>query len=329
MSRGIVPIADMHRRAPEGGRIRLGVKSGRAMKSIDTFRFTSPHETAIRQIAEMYGGDAKPWSDDRARIKNQYEVITPVNTIPVILPPDGMSVWYEKWTGGGCERRCDGVTVTTIRVQGDDIDEVQSPCICHRKETRECQPYTRLNVILPGVDFYGTWRLESKGWNAAVELPGMYDLVQSLAANGQMVQAELSVHTRETMTGGKKRKFIVPSLAVRSTPNELAAGGGTLRPQLAAAPGSPSAHAGELGSGSATRDEAITAEVVDVEPHQLEKELRAALVKLGADIDADRFIDTYSDLPGYKAQSMLERLDAGEIMPLGFDADGKVTWHQG
>jgi hypothetical protein len=328
VSRGIVPIADMNRRAPEAGRIRLGVKSGRAMKSIDTFRFTSPHQSAIERIAEIHGGSPKPWSDDRARIKNQWEVITPVNTLEVILPADGLSVWYEKWGGGGCERRCDGVTVTTVQLRGDDVDEVQSPCICVAKNARECDPHTRLNIILPNVDFFGTWRLESKGWNAAAELPGMFDLIQSIAASGKMVQAELSVHTRETVTAGKKRKFIVPSLAVRATPQELASGGANSGPALARGGPAPVSHAGELGPGSYDDDEVVTATLVDDEPHTLEAELRGALAARKLDIDADRFIDCYSDMGQDRVRSMIERLTAEEITPVGFKPDGKVLWSE-
>lgn len=320
MSRAIVPIADMNRRAPEAGRIRLGVKSGRAMKSIETFRFTSPHEVAIRQIAEQYGGTVKPWSDDKARIKNQMEVITETNVIPVMLPADGMSVWYEKWTGGGCERRCDGVQVTTVVARGDDIDEQLSPCICTRVGVAECKPYTRLNVILPNVDFFGTWRLESKGWNAAQELPGMFDLIQALGASGQMVDAELSVRVRETMTAGKKRNFIVPALAIRSTATELMAGAATV--------GAPALDSGsrlEIGTGS-TDDDVVDATVEDEGPHELETELRAVLLAKAPEVDADRFVDQHSDYTATRIESMIDKMQHDEILPLGFNPNGTVKW---
>ena len=42
----IKPLAQLGR-APEQGRIRLGVKTERAMKSLDTFRFTSLDKSAI------------------------------------------------------------------------------------------------------------------------------------------------------------------------------------------------------------------------------------------------------------------------------------------
>ena len=41
MSKLPVPIGQINRSLPEAGRIRIGVKSGKSMKAIDTFRFTS------------------------------------------------------------------------------------------------------------------------------------------------------------------------------------------------------------------------------------------------------------------------------------------------
>lgn len=222
--KGIVPIANLDRRAPEAGRIRLGVKTGRAMKSIDTFRFTSPYEDVIRDLAHIFGGEAKPWSDERARIREQWEVITPVSDIPVYLPLDGLSIKYEKWSGGGCERRCDGETCEIVQMQGDNAVPVDSPCICLAKGARECEPYTRLNVVLPMLRFAGTWRLETKGWNAAHELPGMVELIHSLHASGKMVQARLSLQKRSDKAGGRTRHYVVPVLSVDKSPQELQSG---------------------------------------------------------------------------------------------------------
>ena len=103
----MTPLASIERRAPEAGRIRTGIKSGRAMKSIDTFRFTSPHKEAIEELARIYGGEAKPWNEPTAN-KNQYEVITKASSIEVFLQPGGLTTHYEMWSGGGCQRRCDG-----------------------------------------------------------------------------------------------------------------------------------------------------------------------------------------------------------------------------
>jgi len=220
----VVPLDQMQRRIPEAGRIRIGVKTGRAMKSIDTFRFTSPYRDLIEKLASMYGGTARPWTDDRARIKDQYEVITQANQVPVVLPPDGLSVWYEKWSGGGCERRCDGITVETVQMRGDNAEPINSPCICTAKNLRECQPYTRLTVLLPELAFRGSWRLETKGWNAAHELPGMYELITNVDQGRGLVSAMLGVEQRSDKAAGKTRHFVVPTLTMLNTPIELASG---------------------------------------------------------------------------------------------------------
>lgn len=237
----IVPIAQLQRRAPEAGRIRLGVKTGNAMKATDTFRFTSPHREAIEKLAELYGGEAQPWND--AKIAgSQWQVLTRSNKIEVLAQPGGCSVWYEKWTGGGCERRCDG---ETCEVAGHDgMDEVA--CICVKKGQAECAPYTRVQVILPQLDFYGTWRLQTKGWNAAKELPGMYEMVESLSQGGRMVRAFLTLEPRKSVRNGKTKNFVVPGIIVAATPDELLAGGGVARPQLTRS--APSA--GELEAGA-------------------------------------------------------------------------------
>ena len=62
-------------RTPEHGRIRLGVKTERAMKSLDTLRFTSPDKEAIEQIADTHGGNVKSWTPPKSK-QQQWEVIT-------------------------------------------------------------------------------------------------------------------------------------------------------------------------------------------------------------------------------------------------------------
>ena len=66
MPKDIVPIAKDYGRIPEQGRIRLGIKTERAMKALDTFRFTSPDPGAIEAIAGLYGGKTKPWIEMKA-----------------------------------------------------------------------------------------------------------------------------------------------------------------------------------------------------------------------------------------------------------------------
>lgn len=225
MGRNVVPVADLGRRMVEHGRIRLGIKSGKAMKSIDTFRFTSPDKAAIEQLADQYGGEAKPWSDPKASPTNQFEVITKANDIAVWIMPGGLDVSYEMWSGGGCVRRCDGVEVETSQRTFDaDYEPVIVPCICDAKQKLECRPYTRLNVVIPSIRFGGSWRLESKGWNAAEELPGMADMIAQLQDTG-VLRGRLRLEHRQSQGG--RRKFVVPTLAIDMSVEEILSGSGS------------------------------------------------------------------------------------------------------
>lgn len=281
MARPPVPISTIARRLPEAGRIRLGVKTQRAMKSIDTFRFTSQDEASIEQVASIYGGTVKPWSDPKA-VGNQFEVITEANELRIALPPDplGGTPIYEMWGGGGCERRCDGETCEHYVAGRDGIDLEDGPCICSNKGVLECRPITRMSVLLPEVRFLGVWRLDTKSMNAAQELPGMVELIQNLQAKG-ITRAVLRVERREQRIAGQTRKFVVPVLGLDASVEQLASGSTALgqiagpepeRLALAAGNGHTEDRELEADSGDRTEythgadDEVVDAELVDDEP---------------------------------------------------------------
>ena len=237
MPREIVPIAKDYGRIPEQGRIRLGVKTERAMRSLDTFRFTSPDPGAIEAIATLYGGTMKEWNEKRATPQSQWEVITEATDIRVFLPQHSIDVWYEEWGGGGILRRCDGIDaqVEVKTPDGTDIDIV--PCHCsgliEQGKQMMCRPYTRLSVILPEIRFGGTWRLESKGWNASKELPAMAQVIAQMQTIG-IVEGRLSIEKRTKISGGQTRHFVVPKLSMDTSPLEIMAGGA--RPQNVSLP---------------------------------------------------------------------------------------------
>lgn len=301
----VVPLSAIDHRAPEAGRIRIGVKTGRAMKSIDTFRFTSPYKDIVEQLAARYGGVAQPWSDERARIRDQYEVVTQANEIPVYLPANGLSVWYEKWSGGGCERRCDGVSCEIVQMHGDNAVPVQSPCICVAKGARECQPYTRLNVVLPELPFRGTWRLETKGWNALHELPGMFEMIRSLDESGRMVQAYLGVEKRSDKAGGKTRHYVVPKLTVGQSPQELQSG----QASVAAISTGPVA---ALSSGNEVPDDVLDMLWEDAATFGLDEPVFVKHVLAQTKNDVSRI------------NVMRHKLHAGTIVPV--IEDGELRW---
>jgi hypothetical protein len=163
-------IANLQRRDTEVGRIRLGTRTNGKQHSIDTFRFTSGAQHLIEEIAALYGGEVKPWVNDK---KHLFEVITTVNIIPIYLPPQKIDPWYESWGKGVCLRRCDGIR--------DMIHD--KPCDCAFDESgkpNRCKPTTRVNVMLADVQGLGVWRLETHGIYAAGEMVQLSDRIQGI-----------------------------------------------------------------------------------------------------------------------------------------------------
>lgn len=254
MTRLPVPLNNLRRRIPEAGRLRMGVKTGRAMKAIDTWRFTSHDKVALEQIADLYGGAVKAWSDPKAA-EGQFEVITDASEIRIVLPPEPLSgPVYELWSGGGCERRCDGEHCETMQRGPEGPEPVEVPCLCSAAGALSCDVKTRLSVLLPEIRFAGVWRLDTKSWNAAQELPGMVELVQSQQGNG-LSYAVLAIKPRRTVTNGQTKRFLVPQLGIPQSLEELAAG----MTRLGALPATeaPALEAGE------PDDVVVDAEIVD------------------------------------------------------------------
>lgn len=335
----VVPIGQIQRRMPEAGRIRIGVKTARAMKSIDTFRFTSIYREHLEQLARNYGGTVKSWDDPKARVKNQFELLTETNTLPVYLPANGLSQHYELWSGGGCVRRCDGVTYEHTEMHGPEAVVLSDPCVCAAKERMECRPYTRISMIIPELPFAGTWRLETKGWNAAAEIPGMFDAVQMLSGRGHMVQAILGLEKRSDVTAGQTRNFVVPTLTIAQSPRQLEAGaarvgaiGAGARAELANPhPNDVVDDEGRMLEASPLDldDEPVEAEVVS--DHEMR--LRELLADDASEhhLDPVRFVQAIAAAPGgieEHGERIHQDIAAGRVTPIGFETNGRIRWRK-
>lgn len=254
-----MPILSIQKRARELGRIRIGqvVKANGKTRpeKIDRFRFTSHSRELLEQVAALYGGEVQPWQPQGGGAA-AFEVITSAKRVPILVPPQPVSQWFELWSGGGCQRRCDGTTETLS-------DE---PCICGPDpEERECKPTTRLNVMLRDVPGLGVWRLETHGYYAASELPAVAEF---LASTRGYVPASLVLEERVSKRAGQTRRYMVPAIEIEQvTPAQLMAGQGGITPQaitngaapaLEAAPDAaaePPVEWSELIDGASTRDE--------------------------------------------------------------------------
>jgi len=337
--RPIQPLSDIETRAPEAGRIRLGIKSGRAMKSLDNFRFTSPFKDCIEALANQYGGEVKAWSDPKASPSNQWEVLTQANQIEVYLPPSPVSTWYELYSGAGLLRRCDGAVCQIPTQTGPNVWEpVDSPCVCVAKNAMECSPHTRLKVLLPNVPFRGVWRLETKGWNALKELPGMADLIAQLNASGSMVRVALGIEKRTQMRPSGKRNFVTPTLTMLDSPNQILSGVAQVRGLTSPAPALPPTLDVSPPKAALDRpDDIIDAEIVEVSSEEIE--LREQLMRDAEyfGIDKHRFwsaiVRQVDGVEGSLTVDQMQRLTAAhlkmvdsKIWPLEISPNGKIVW---
>ena len=209
-------ILDRQQKFRELGRIRMGDKGGTkgAQRKLEKWRLTSPNQVLLERAAELWGGQVQEWKG--APAGTQWELYTDAVGIPVVIPPqvDPITQSYELWTGGGCTRRCDGF-----------FEERSSQrCLC-RKETgsdddedmrdkRQCTPHTRVSVMLPDVSDVGHWRLTTKGYNAADELPTSMAVLESARAAGHWLEGEIRIEQRQSRDDGQVHNFVVPVISL-------------------------------------------------------------------------------------------------------------------
>lgn len=240
-----MPIIDIQARFRELGRIRTGIlevpdKGKPRPKKLATFRLTSPWRHLLDDAAAVFGGEVHPWKHPSIEGAH-YELITDLASIDVVVPPgDVLSQWYELWSGGGCQRRCDGVTqvLGTDRKCQCPADPLERAELAKANPPKACKETTRLIVMLPQIGDLGVWRLESHGHNAAVELAGAAGLVEIATRRGIMVPAVLRLEQRNVKRPGEPvKRFAVPALSFRGNLGETLDALGMARGDLPILPG--------------------------------------------------------------------------------------------
>lgn len=222
-----MPILDLQKRSRELGRIRLGQKGDRGQpQKLDRFRFTTNSQALLAKIADLYGGDVRTWEGGT----QAWELISDTTRVPIMVPPQPVSQWFEYWTRAGCLHRCDGYT----NVLTDEACDPEDP----KHIEALAKPTTRLNVVLRDVEGIGVWRVETHGWNAAVELP---DVAEFLAQAGGYVNGWLSLEQRTSVDSKQSppvtRHYMVPIIEIDVTPAQLMAGQGRVAaPALSGGP---------------------------------------------------------------------------------------------
>jgi hypothetical protein len=246
-------IMTMKRAGAELGRIRTGYSTPHAdpkkrpvAQRSATFILSSHSREYVERAAALYGGKAEEWTPQGSKI-SQFRVITEARELRAILPPgDPLSQDNELWTGGGCARRCDGITEKLSR----------RPCLClaeHGEQWHEqpagtvCKPTSRLNVMLADLPDFGVWRLETHSYYAADAMAGGIDAVLAATDGKSPMPLRMWIEQREVKRRGKTKRFpvvmvvpAIPSLRhALSGPLSMAAAldPGTIeRPAIEAAP---------------------------------------------------------------------------------------------
>ena len=198
-----MPMLDIAKRHMDVWRIRIGDKdeSGKPRKLTDSIRVTSPNRSVVNAFAAVFGGEPREWD-------SEWEVYVPGSSLPVlVLPGQSISQWWEKYTGGVCERRCDGYTET----------KSGKPCVCPANieerltdKKKWCQPMTRINVVCTDVEVVGAGSLVTHSMVAAETLPQAVAIAEQALSHGLMVPAVLRVVEHV----GKGKRYIVPQLEI-------------------------------------------------------------------------------------------------------------------
>lgn len=227
-------IRTLPKKLTELGRIRLGWQmpnangKGKHPAKLAEFRLTSNNKPLLHFAANLYGGTVQPWAD--APTPGQYELYTTSNAIDVLVPTQSaVSVQYEIWSSGGCQKRCDGCHIT----HSLHLAQIGEPCECPEDDQaraalaldgKACTRVLRLNVLLPDLPGMGCWRLESKGFYATAELLGTLEMLQGAGMEHTIIEAVLRLEQRSVKREGKTLHFAVPVLWPKYTPRQLLAG---------------------------------------------------------------------------------------------------------
>jgi hypothetical protein len=250
-------VLDVQRRAQQTGRLRIGQtlisKNGKPYPTaLDTFRFTTGSRFVAESVASLYGGQVRPWEGHRS----QFEVITAERELFVTIPPrDGVfSMAYEMWKGGGLVRRCnsqrqEGGSVCECPHAEDttNADEVHTAGLERSRlaklnPPRACALVTRISVVIPDLAGLGIWRLDTKSYNAAVDIGDQAEMLEKAREHGIYLRAQLRIDRIERPVDGQTRKFTVPVLTILDTFRDVVSGaieGRSIAAQLPPAPGQP------------------------------------------------------------------------------------------
>ena len=312
-------VLDIQRRGQQIGRLRIGQQvqaaNGKMRPArLDTFRFTTASRAAADAIAALYGGEVRQW-------EREFEVITAKSEIGVTVPPrdEVVSQWYEMWSKGGCQRRCDsqheqisnGPCLCPHASNPADPDEVARKALeradlAKLNPPQACKLVTRISVMIPDLPGLGVFRLDTGSYYAATEIGDSAALMQVARDKGVFLPAILRIEHRQRIAGGQTKKFPVPVLEVLTTFRDLATGAIENAGIAAQLPPAPGEQRRAITSGTPPREERSAAPVRQQKPPTAQQIADAAAKATALD-----------ELTPLKAQSNEHRLGEDMICPPG------------
>lgn len=227
-----MPIVDLQPQLPTAFRLRLGTTekaTSQAGKEFDRpkhlggqLRATSPVRSVVDSIQEAYGGEGViEWAREGGR---EWSTLLPARPLRVILVPgSSLSQWWEHWSGGTCDRRCDGVT-----------DHLRNcPCTCPPVEERtdrqhHCTPKSRITLILPRMNMLCAGRLDTGSRIAAASLAGTMAASAMLLDSGVLLSATLKIGYRNK----GKSHYVYPEVIIDGAADRSALAAAPKRPEL-------------------------------------------------------------------------------------------------
>jgi hypothetical protein len=231
-----MPILTLQQSMRRLGRIRMGAKGSKTVtkngkkvevefpRKIESWRMTSASRDLLEAAAAIYGGEVGEW--EGSPNGTQWELFTEADAIDVVIPPGEMafSQWFEMWSGGGCQRRCDGTSEqlsdSACMCPADPEDRIAAA-----QKGEACKPTTRLFVIQPHLPDVGLWHFESHGFYAATEIPGTINIIRAAAANGTLIPARLRIEQRTSKANNETLRYAVPVIELPTlTPHALMTG---------------------------------------------------------------------------------------------------------
>ena len=187
------------------GRFRSGHMIGKRPQTLNEWRVTTDDPEVADVIAEMLGGKAQQWDNER----QPFEVFTTAQSVPVIVEKVFSSMTL--WGRSGPIRKCDGATISYPEDSAGQACECSKyGSLAERKAAAErgtgCQPDITIRFRLAEAPDLGVFEFKTGSWSMARDIA---KVEADLARFGGMARGTLALEQVEftAKDSGQLRRF--------------------------------------------------------------------------------------------------------------------------